>query len=121
MRRILPTFLLAGLLCMECLPAVAKSPINVGVFLPMSGNAAAYGQMEWSGIRTAHEMMAKVLGRDVKLVLEDTMSDKTKTAAAVKRLIETHKVVGIIGGATSADAFVGSSSREAAPSSRGSR
>jgi branched-chain amino acid transport system substrate-binding protein len=78
----------------------------------MTGSVAAFGQMEWLGIQTAHNMTSKVLGRKVELVLEDSKSDQTEAADAVERLIEEHKVVGIIGGATSADAIAGGSIAE---------
>jgi len=107
MKRALHIVLLLALGFLQNLPAAAVEPINIGVFLPMTGSVAAFGQMEWLGIQTAHSMMNKVLGRKVKLVLEDSKSDQTEAADAVERLIKEHKVVGIIGGATSADALAG--------------
>jgi len=41
----------------------AGGPVNIGAYLPMTGGVAAYGQMEWDGVKTANEMMPKVLGR----------------------------------------------------------
>ncbi len=93
--------------CMQGLAALAQEPINIGVFLPMTGNIAAYGQMEWMGIRTAQRMMSNVLDREVKLFLEDTRGDQTEAASAVERLIKERKVAGIIGGAISANALSG--------------
>ena len=94
-------------ICMQCFTAAAKEPIKIGVFLPMTGNVSAFGQMEWLGIKTAHQMMGKILGREVKLILEDTKSDQTEAAHAVERLIKQHQVVGIIGGAISGSALAG--------------
>ena len=112
MRRALPIILLLALGFFQNLPAAALEPINVGVFLPMTGSVAAFGQMEWLGIETAHDMSDRVLGRKINLVLEDSKSDQTEAAAAVERLITEHKVVGIIGGATSAGALAGGSIAE---------
>ncbi len=99
-------------ICLQCFTAAAKEPIKIGVFLPMTGNVSAFGQMEWLGIKTAHQMMGKILGREVKLILEDTKSDQTEAAHAVERLIKQHQVVGIIGGAISASALAGGSIAE---------
>ena len=41
-------------ICMQCFTAAAKEPIKIGVFLPMTGNVSAFGQLEWLGIKTAH-------------------------------------------------------------------
>jgi len=112
MKRALHILFLLVLGFFQNLPAAALEPINIGVFLPMTGSVAAFGQMEWLGIEIAHNMMDQVLGRKIKLVLEDSKSDQAEAAAAVERLIKEHKVVGIIGGATSADALAGGSIAE---------
>jgi branched-chain amino acid transport system substrate-binding protein len=112
MKRALYIVLLSALGFFHNLPAAAREPINIGVFLPMTGSVAAFGQMEWLGIQTAHNMMDKVLGRKIKLVLEDSKSEQAEAAVAVERLIKEHKVVGIIGGATSANALAGGSIAE---------
>ncbi|MGD8433669.1 MAG: ABC transporter substrate-binding protein [Syntrophobacterales bacterium] len=97
---------------MQCFTAAAAEPIKIGVFLPMTGNVSAFGQMEWLGIKTAHQMMGKILGRNVKLILEDSKSEQTEAARAVERLIKQHHVVGIIGGAISGTALAGGSIAE---------
>lgn len=112
MKKALRILLLLALGFFQNLTAAAREPINIGVFLPMTGSVAAFGQMEWLGIQTAHNMVNEVLGRKIKLVLEDSKSDQTEAAAAVERLIKEHKVVGIIGGATSANALAGGSIAE---------
>lgn len=112
MKRLINIALLLAVVIFASLPAAGQEPINIGVFLPMTGNVAAFGQMEWLGIKTAHGMKGKVLGRKIKLVLEDSKSDQTEAAGAVERLIKEHNVVGIIGGATSANALAGGSIAE---------
>jgi len=86
----------------------AEEPINIGAYLPMTGNVAAYGQMAWSGIKIAHTMEPKVLGRPVDLKLVDTKSDKVESANAVSRLIDKEKVVAIIGEMISGNTIAGS-------------
>ncbi len=93
-------------------PSWAADPINVGVYLPMTGNVAAFGQMAWSGITTAHKMEQKVLGQPVDLKLVDTKSDKVESANAVSRLIEKEKVVAIIGEMISGNTIAGSDHAE---------
>jgi branched-chain amino acid transport system substrate-binding protein len=110
--RIIVVASFVALICMQSFAATAKEPINIGVFLPMTGSVSAFGQMEWMGIKTAHQMMGKILGRKVKLILEDTKSEQAEAAHAVERLIKQHKVVGIIGGATSGSALAGGSIAE---------
>jgi branched-chain amino acid transport system substrate-binding protein len=112
MTRVFVVALFVAALCLQCFTAAAKETIKIGVFLPMTGNVSAFGQMEWLGIKTAHQMMGKILGREVKLILEDTKSEETEAALAVERLIEQHHVVGIIGGAISGSALTGGSVAE---------
>ncbi|HDL89506.1 MAG TPA: branched-chain amino acid ABC transporter substrate-binding protein, partial [Thermodesulforhabdus norvegica] len=95
-------------------PAFAEDVIKIGAYLPMTGAVAAYGQMEWNGLQIAHEMRPKALGKEIKLVLVDTKSDKIEAANAVSRLIEKEKVVAIIGEAISGNTMAGNPISEAA-------
>jgi branched-chain amino acid transport system substrate-binding protein len=112
MKRALQIALLIAVVVFQNLTGAAQEPIIIGVFLPMTGSVAAFGQMEWLGIQTAHDMAEKVLEQKVNLVLEDSKSDLSEAADAVERLIKEHKVVAIIGGATSAEALSGGSIAE---------
>jgi len=85
----------------------AKSTVRIGVYLPMTGPVAAYGQMEWAGIQTANKLMPKVLGKKVELFLVDTKSGKIEAANAVDRLIKKNKVHAIIGEAISVNTLTG--------------
>ncbi|MFZ2445812.1 MAG: ABC transporter substrate-binding protein [Syntrophobacteraceae bacterium] len=90
-----------------CTPAPARDTIKIGVYLPMTGGVAAYGDMEWSGIQVANDMEPEVLGKKVKLILVDTKSDKTEAANAVTLLVEKEKVCALIGEATSGNTMAG--------------
>ncbi len=98
------------------LPAFAQKSdtIRVGVFLPMTGGVAAYGQEEWEGIQVAHQMQPTVLGRKVELFLVDEKSDRIEAANAVSRLIQNNKAVAILGSATSSNTMAGSAVAEKA-------
>ncbi|HZK13334.1 MAG TPA: ABC transporter substrate-binding protein [Desulfobaccales bacterium] len=79
----------------------------MGLYLPMTGPAAAMGQMVWDGVQVAHQLQPQVLGQPVKLVLVDTRSDRIEAANAVSRLIEKDKVAAIIGEVISSDTLAG--------------
>jgi len=82
-------------------------PIRIGVYLPMTGSVESYGKSEWDGIKAANAMMPELLGRDIKLVLTNTNSDRTEAAKAVDTLIRWDKAVGIIGEAISSNSIAG--------------
>lgn len=97
--------LVAGLCCS---PATGGAePVKLGLYLPMTGAAAAMGEMVWEGVQVAHQMQPTVLGRPITLALVDTKSDKIEAANAVSRLLEKDKVVAIIGEVISGDTLAG--------------
>jgi branched-chain amino acid transport system substrate-binding protein len=85
----------------------ALAEVKVGLYLPMTGAAAAMGQMVWEGVQVAHRMQPKILGQEVRLFLVDTKSDKIEAANAVSRLIERERVAAIIGEVISSDTLAG--------------
>lgn len=88
-------------------PSLAAGEVKIGLYLPMTGPAAAMGQMVWEGVQVAHRLQPQVLGQPVKLLLVDTKSDKIEAANAVSRLIEKEKVAAIIGEVISSDTLAG--------------
>jgi branched-chain amino acid transport system substrate-binding protein len=102
-RRFLAALLLVALGGVS--PAAAQ--VKIGLYLPMTGAAAAMGQMVWEGVQVAHKLKPKVLGQEVKLALVDTKSDKMEAANAVSRLIEKDRVAAIIGEVISSDTLAG--------------
>ena len=97
--------LVLGLWLMLAAPAGAA--VKIGLYLPMTGSAAAMGQMVWEGVQTAHRMQPQILGQAVELMLVDTRSDRIEAANAVSRLIEKDKVAAIIGEVISSDTLAG--------------
>ncbi len=71
--------------------------VNIGVYEPLTGPMAAGGQMTLEGIRLAHELYPTVLGKEVRLFVEDNKTDKAEAALTVSRLIELRNVVAIVG------------------------
>jgi branched-chain amino acid transport system substrate-binding protein len=90
------------------LPALnASAAVKVGLYLPITGAAAAMGQMVWEGVQVAHQLEPQALGQPVELVLVDTRSDRIEAANGVSRLIEKDKVAAIIGEVISSDTLAG--------------
>ncbi len=87
--------------------SVAAAPVKLGLYLPMTGTAAAMGQMVWEGVQLARQLKPQVLGQPVELILVDTRSDKIDAANAVSRLIEKEKVVALLGEVISSDTLAG--------------
>ncbi len=85
----------------------AGAAVKLGLYFPMTGPAAAMGQMVWEGVQTAHQMQPQLLGQPVELVLLDTRSDRIEAANAVSRLIERDKVAAILGEVISSDTLAG--------------
>jgi branched-chain amino acid transport system substrate-binding protein len=93
--------LLFPLLLLAPLAAPAAEPVKIGLILPMTGPAAAYGDMAYKGIEMAQAQRPSVLGRPVKLILVDNKSDKVESTNAANRLIQRDKVDLIIGALSS--------------------
>ena len=115
MRRVHTILLTVAMVFMVGMPVLAADigsplviePIRIGVYLPMTGSVESYGKSEWDGIKAANAMMPELLGRDIKLVLTNTNSDRTEAAKAVDTLIRWDKAVGIIGEAISSNSIAG--------------
>jgi len=113
MRRVLTFLLTVAMVFMVGTPVMAQGiaspiviePIRIGVYLPMTGEVASLGQRAWDGIVAAKEMQPSLLGREVKLFLEDTKSDRNQSVKAVDHLIRWEKVSAIIGEVISSDSI----------------
>ena len=70
---------------------------KVGVFLPLTGDNAAGGELELRGIKLANQLHPEVLGKKVELVVADNKSDKAEAASVAARLIEKDKVSVLVG------------------------
>ena len=71
--------------------------VKVGVFLPLTGDNAAGGELELRGVKLAHKLHPEVLDKKVELVVADNKSDKAESASVAARLIEKDKVCALIG------------------------
>ncbi len=96
------------------LPAADASAqdIPIGEFASLTGSEATFGVNSDNGVQLAAEQINSaggVLGRKVKLVVEDDQSKPSQSSSAVEKLISSDKVVAVVGEIAS------SRSLEAAP------
>lgn len=73
----------------------------IGVILPLTGEAAVYGQALQNGILLAHELS----GDPHRLVIEDDGGKSATSVAAVRKLIDVDDANILIGGAQSSTAL----------------
>lgn len=84
--------------------ALAADPIKIGFPANLTGNLAQYDAPILNGAKlAAGEINAAggVLGRPIELVVYDTKSDPTAISTVASQLIDSDKVVGVIGFADS--------------------
>lgn len=82
----------------------AGETINIGAVLDISGPSSSLGIPERDTLQMlADQLNAKggINGRQIKMVVLDNKSDEMEGVLAVKRLIDTEKVVAIIGASAS--------------------
>jgi branched-chain amino acid transport system substrate-binding protein len=97
---------LAAVLTLSCQPgaerqtATAANDIPVGVYLALSGGEASFGQATLQGVQLATEEInasGGVLGRRIRLVVEDDQGRAEDAASVVTKLVTKDDVVAVIG------------------------
>jgi len=91
-------FAAALAICAGC--AKKTNEVLIGEYGSMTGTTADFGKTTHNGILLAIEQInaqGGVLGRKIKLVLEDDRSDPQEAKTAVTKLINRDKVVGVLG------------------------
>lgn len=84
---------------------VTDSTIKVGMFAPMTGNAAIFGRYVL-GVQAYYKMIndqGGINGRMIEVILEDSGCDPAKTVAATKRLVSQEEVFALHAGVCSGD------------------
>ena len=82
----------------------ARSEIPIGEYSSMTGTTATFGQSTDQAIRMAVEEINRaggVLGKSIRLCLEDDQSRPEEAATAVTKLINQYHVVAMLGEASS--------------------
>lgn len=80
--------------------AIAQDQIKIGVYASLTGGQASYGISQNNAIQLgAEEINAAggVLGKQIKLVVDDDRSTPGESATIVRKLISSDKVVAILG------------------------
>ncbi len=94
----LPAVVALGALTLPSL--LSAQDITVGEYASLTGSEATFGINSDNGVQLAAEEINNaggVLGRKVKLIVEDDQSKAGQPSSAVKKLISSDKVVAVIG------------------------
>lgn len=84
----------------------AENEILVGGIYELTGSISSFGQSARNGIELAFEEINSdggVLGKTLKLVIEDNKSQQADSATAAQKLIQQNKVVALLGPVSSAN------------------
>ena len=101
MRRLLVALFIIAVACRHEAPRpAAPADIPVGVYAALTGGEAAFGQATLQGVRLAADEIndsGGVLGRKIRLVVEDDQGRAEDAASVVTKLITRDNVVAVIG------------------------
>jgi branched-chain amino acid transport system substrate-binding protein len=89
-------------------PAMAAEPIRIGFVASITGGASFLGQPEKDTALMVQDWINKeggIKGVPVQIIIEDSKSDPSQAVLATKKLIESDKVVAIIGSSTSGESM----------------
>ncbi|MHB9026250.1 MAG: ABC transporter substrate-binding protein [Armatimonadota bacterium] len=104
-RFLVPAFILVAGLALLCWPSTqqasaAKDPYVIGAVFDITGPAAPLGTPERDTVKMLEKQInAKggINGHPLKVIIYDNASDESNSVKAVKKLIESDKVLAIIG------------------------
>lgn len=79
-------------------PGVTKDTIVIGSWMPLTGPAAAWGEVGKGLTAYIEHLNAQggVNGRKIKLIIEDDQYQPSRTVAAVKKMLEQDKVFALV-------------------------
>ena len=86
------------------------SDIPVGVYAALTGDQAAFGNATVQGVKLAAEEInaaGGVLGRQIRLVIDDDQSRPDQAASVVTKLITSDNVIAVIGENSSTQSLAG--------------
>jgi branched-chain amino acid transport system substrate-binding protein len=78
-------------------PAVAEDPVKIGVLVPLTGLIAQGGLEMKMGIEMAAEERGSVLGRPIKLMVEDTQVKPPIAVTKAEKLVYKDGCIALIG------------------------
>lgn len=81
-------------------PVLSGEPIKVGAIFSVTGTGAPLGTPEKETLELVKEMVNNsggINGRPLEIIIADDQSDENQALSAAKRLIESDKVVAVVG------------------------
>jgi len=84
----------------------AADTVRIGIFEPLSGPDAPFGELEKRGIELARDIHPTVLGKKVELVVEDNKADPDYSEVAAEKLIKKHVSI-VLGSYGSSNSMIG--------------
>jgi branched-chain amino acid transport system substrate-binding protein len=84
--------------------------IKVGVYYPLTGDTATFGQFGKKGVEMAVEEInasGGLLGRQVEAIYEDTRGQQQDSTIAVQKLIDKDRVIAVLGESASTNSLAG--------------
>nr|VFJ50482.1 MAG: ABC-type branched-chain amino acid transport system, substrate-binding protein [Candidatus Kentron sp. FM]VFJ51185.1 MAG: ABC-type branched-chain amino acid transport system, substrate-binding protein [Candidatus Kentron sp. FM]VFK08853.1 MAG: ABC-type branched-chain amino acid transport system, substrate-binding protein [Candidatus Kentron sp. FM] len=75
-----------------------QQTIKIGAILPLTGDAASYGEDCRRGIELALEDSSRPYQRSIDIVFEDTKADPKTAISAFNKLVNVDKIQAVIGG-----------------------
>lgn len=91
-------------------PTTTENKIKIGVYYPLTGEIATFGQFGKKGVEMAVDEINKsggLLGRQVEAIYEDTRGLQQDSSIAVQKLIDKDKVIGVLGESASTNSIAG--------------
>lgn len=81
-------------------PGVTDTSVKIGTFQPLTGPASSYGSVSraMQAYFTLVNEQGGVHGRTIELIIEDDQYQPTRTALAVRKLVEHDEVFALAGG-----------------------
>ncbi|MEI8216651.1 MAG: ABC transporter substrate-binding protein [Eubacteriales bacterium] len=83
-----------------------EKTVRIGIFEPLSGADAKYGELEKRGIELAYGLYPKILEKPVELIVEDNNSNPDYAQIAAKNLI-TKRASVVLGSYGSSNSMIG--------------
>ena len=82
-----------------------NNEIKIGVILPLTGDAASYGESMKNGLEVALSELNQddFKSNQIKLIYEDSEAKAAKAVSAINKLINADKVIAVIGPLTSSE------------------
>ncbi len=97
MKRFLVISLSVLLALAVALPALAADPVKIGVLVPLTSIVANGGKEMKNGIDMAAKDKKTILGRPIKLIVEDTRVKPAVAVSKAEKLVFQDKAVALVG------------------------